>query len=102
MENELKDKLMSRLKDRSAVVSILGLGYVGLPLAVVFAEAGFKVIGIDPIQEKVDLLMRGESYVMDIPSETVARLVREGRLEATTDFSVLEKVDAVSICVPTP
>src|SRR5574338_1259433 len=102
MENELKDKLMSRLKDRSAVVSILGLGYVGLPLAVVFAEAGFKVVGIDPVQEKVDMLMRGESYVMDVPSETVARLVKTGNLSATADFSVLAKADAVSICVPTP
>src|SRR5574338_1344513 len=102
METDIKTTLINRFENRSAVVSILGLGYVGLPLAVVFAEAGFKVIGIDPIQEKVDLLMCGESYVMDIPSETVARLVREGRLEATTDFSVLEKVDAVSICVPTP
>ena len=102
METDVKTTLMTRLKDRTAVVSILGLGYVGLPLAVVFAEAGFKVIGIDPIQEKVDLLNRGESYVMDVPTETVARLVKEGRLEATTDFSVLQKADAISICVPTP
>jgi UDP-N-acetyl-D-glucosamine dehydrogenase len=93
---------MNRLKDRTAVVSILGLGYVGLPLAVVFAEAGYTVIGVDPIQEKVDILNRGESYVMDVPTETVARLVKEGRLKATTDFSVLGKADAVSICVPTP
>jgi UDP-N-acetyl-D-glucosamine dehydrogenase len=102
MDNDIKTTLINRLKDRTAVVSVLGLGYVGLPLAVVFAEAGMKVIGIDPIQEKVDMLNRGESYVMDVPSETIARLVREGRLEATTDFSVLSKADAVSICVPTP
>ncbi len=102
METDIKTTLINRFQDRSAVVSVLGLGYVGLPLAVVFAEAGFKVIGVDPIQEKVDLLMRGESYVMDIPSETVARLVIEGRFEATTDFSMLQKADAVSICVPTP
>jgi UDP-N-acetyl-D-glucosamine dehydrogenase len=81
---------------------VLGLGYVGLPLAVVFAEAGFKVIGIDPVAEKVEALHRGESYVLDIPSAQVARLIKEGRLEATTDFSALLKAEAVSICVPTP
>lgn len=98
----MKTNLIRRFEDRSAVVAVLGLGYVGLPLAVVFAEAGFHVIGIDPIQEKVDMLNRGESYVMDVPTETVARLVKAGKLESTTDFSVLQTVDAVSICVPTP
>jgi UDP-N-acetyl-D-glucosamine dehydrogenase len=102
METDIKTTLMNRLSDRSAVVSVLGLGYVGLPLAVVFAEAGFKVIGVDPIQSKVDAFNRGESYIMDVPTETVARLVKEGRLSATSDFSALLKVDAVSICVPTP
>lgn len=98
----MKAKLIERFSNRSAVVSVLGLGYVGLPLAVVFAEAGFKVVGIDPVQPKVDMLNRGESYVMDVPSETIARLVKEGRLSATTDFAALRNVDAVSICVPTP
>jgi UDP-N-acetyl-D-glucosamine dehydrogenase len=102
MNTNIKDQLITRLKDKSAVISILGLGYVGLPLAVVFAEAGYHVIGVDPIQEKVDALNRGESYVMDIPSEVTARLVATGRLRATTDFSVLTQADAVSICVPTP
>ncbi|MBE0699355.1 MAG: nucleotide sugar dehydrogenase [Anaerolineaceae bacterium] len=102
METDIKTTLLSRLKDHSAIVSILGLGYVGLPLAVVFAEAGFKVIGVDPVQSKVDALNRGESYVMDVSSEVIARLVKAGRLEATADFSVLKNVDAVSICVPTP
>lgn len=102
MENEIKTSLINRLNDRSAVVSVLGLGYVGLPLAVVFAEAGFNVVGVDPVQGKVDMLNRGESYVMDVPTETVARLVKDGRLKATTDFSVLRDADAVSICVPTP
>ena len=102
MENNVKTELLNRLNNRSAIVSVLGLGYVGLPLAVVFAEAGFKVIGVDPIQGKVDALNRGESYVMDVPSETVDRLVKAGKLQATTDFSVLQGVDAISICVPTP
>jgi UDP-N-acetyl-D-glucosamine dehydrogenase len=102
METDIKTNLVNRLKNHTAVVSILGLGYVGLPLAVVFAEAGFKVIGVDPVQSKVDALNRGESYVMDVPSEVVARLVKAGRLEATSDFSVLKNADTVSICVPTP
>ncbi len=102
METDIKTSLINRLSDHTAVVSVLGLGYVGLPLAVVFAEAGFKVIGVDPIQSKVDAINRGESYIMDVPTETVARLVKEGCLSATTDFSVLLQADAVSICVPTP
>ncbi len=99
---DTKTALLNKLTDRSAVVAILGLGYVGLPLAVVFAEAGFKVIGVDPVAEKVERINRGDSYVMDIPSEQVARLVQSGRLSATTDFSVCTQADAVSICVPTP
>jgi UDP-N-acetyl-D-glucosamine dehydrogenase len=89
MELKIKNDLIRRLKDHSAVVSVLGLGYVGLPLAVVFAEAGFKVIGIDPVQSKVDALNHGESYVMDVPSTAVARLVRSWNLAATSDFSAL-------------
>ncbi len=98
----IKDELLKKLSDRSAVVAILGLGYVGLPLAVVFAEAGFTVLGVDPVAEKVQMLQRGESYVMDVTSEKVARLVKAGKLIATTDFSVTTRADAVSICVPTP
>ena len=81
---------------------MLGLGYVGLPLAVVFAEAGFNVIGIDPDGRKVDTVCRGESHIQDVPGEQVARLVASGKLDATTNFSVLRSADAVSICVPTP
>jgi UDP-N-acetyl-D-glucosamine dehydrogenase len=94
--------LIQRLKDRTAVLAVLGLGYVGLPFATVFAEAGFKVIGIDPIVEKVDRIQRGESYVLDVTSEQVARLLGAGRLQATSEFSALGQVDAVAICVPTP
>lgn len=90
------------LQDRTARVAILGLGYVGLPLAVVFAEAGFSVIGIDPDRRKVDTILRGESHIQDVSGEQVAWLVKSGRLTATTDFSVLMEADAVSICVPTP
>jgi len=102
MENNMKTDLIKQLQDRTATIAVLGLGYVGLPLAVVFAEAGFKVIGIEPIAAKVEALMRGESYVLDVPAESVARLVKSGHLQATTDFSALLKAQAVSICVPTP
>ena len=98
----IKEQLQTKLSDKTAKVAVLGLGYVGLPLAVVFAEAGYCVVGVDPVQEKVDAINRGESYVLDVPSETVARLVQSGRLSATTDFAVCAGADAVSICVPTP
>ncbi|MDO9546232.1 MAG: nucleotide sugar dehydrogenase [Pelolinea sp.] len=95
-------KLIEKFNDRSAHIAILGLGYVGLPLAVVFAESGFKVTGIDPITSKVDTLNSGESYIFDISNKQISDLVNSGHLSATTDFSVLSEVDAVSICVPTP
>lgn len=101
MDN-IRDSLISRLRQREAKVSVLGLGYVGLPLATVFAEAGFSVTGIDPDQEKITRIMRGESYIQDIPSEQVSRLVKESKLRATTDFAALRDAQAVSICVPTP
>jgi len=94
--------LLERITQREARVAIIGLGYVGLPLAVVFAEAGFTVVGIDLDARKVDALTEGRSYIEDIPSERIQPLVAEGRLSATTDFSVLAQCDAVSICVPTP
>jgi UDP-N-acetyl-D-glucosamine dehydrogenase len=102
MDNPILNTLVKRLKDHTATVGVLGLGYVGLPFAVVFAEAGFKVIGIDPIPDKVARIQRGESYVLDVPDATVKRLVGQGCLQATSDFAALEKVDAVAICVPTP
>ena len=97
-----KENLIEKLKNKEARVAILGLGYVGLPLAVVFAEAGFKVTGIDPDSGKVDSLKRGVSYIPDVKTESVERLLKSGYLTATTDFSVLDEMDAVSICVPTP
>jgi UDP-N-acetyl-D-glucosamine dehydrogenase len=102
MENTIKANLINKLQQRTARVSVLGLGYVGLPLATVFAEAGFTVVGIDPDQHKVDLLNRGESYILDVSTEQVARLVKAGRLKATADFSAIREADAISICVPTP
>jgi UDP-N-acetyl-D-glucosamine dehydrogenase len=97
-----KEILLEKLRQRTARVGILGLGYVGLPLAVVFAEAGFDVTGVDPDRRKVDTINRGESHIQDVPGEQVARLKAAGRLHATTDFAALQQSDAVSICVPTP
>jgi UDP-N-acetyl-D-glucosamine dehydrogenase len=97
-----KEILIKKLKDKTAKVAILGLGYVGLPLAVVFGEAGFQVTGVDPDQRKIDALAEGMSYIPDVKSEVVAKLLKEGKFTATTDFSVLKDMDAVSICVPTP
>jgi UDP-N-acetyl-D-glucosamine dehydrogenase len=97
-----KATLIKKLQDKTAEIAILGLGYVGLPLAVVFGEAGFKVTGVDPDARKIDSLNKGVSYIPDVKTEAVAKLVKSGHLKATTDFSVLKGMDAVSICVPTP
>jgi UDP-N-acetyl-D-glucosamine dehydrogenase len=101
MNNEL-EILLNKLTTKQAKVAILGLGYVGLPLATVFVQAGYKVIGIDPDEQKVAALQRGISYVQDVPTEEVAKHVSSGMLLATEDFSTIKDVDAVSICVPTP
>ncbi len=95
-------KLQKLLLEKEAHVAVLGLGYVGLPLAVVFAEAGFTVTGIDPDTKKDDTVNRGERHIRDVSDEQVKLLVNEGRLSATSDFNVLDDADAVSICVPTP
>ncbi|HYO87628.1 MAG TPA: nucleotide sugar dehydrogenase [Candidatus Limnocylindrales bacterium] len=98
----LKQTLLDRIESRDALVAIVGLGYVGLPLAVEFAEVGFRVIGLDISAAKVEALNRGESYIPDISSEAIKRLVTDGRLRATTDYEDLRDADAISICVPTP
>lgn len=98
----VKEELINKLKGRRAHIGIIGLGYVGLPLAVVFAEAGYRVTGIDIDPSKTEAIKRGVSYIEDVPSEAVQRLVEAGLLSATTDYSVLKECDAVSICVPTP
>jgi UDP-N-acetyl-D-glucosamine dehydrogenase len=102
MPSTIQQTLISQLEERSARIAVLGLGYVGLPLAVVFAETGFSVTGIDTAEDKVDSIMRGESHIQDVSSKQVARLVSSGKLNATTEFSVLQDIEAVSICVPTP
>ena len=99
---EIASQLIEKLQKKTARVAVLGMGYVGLPFATVFAEAGFDVTGIDPISEKMDRLNKGESYIMDVPGEQVSRLVKAGKLRGTSDYSVLREIDAVAICVPTP
>lgn len=97
-----RERLLAKINDRSAVVGVVGLGYVGLPLAVEFAKAGFRVVGFDISERVTQLLMRGESHIQDVPASEIAALVRSGALEATTDESRLSRVDALSIAVPTP
>ena len=94
--------LEEKFRARSAVAGVVGLGYVGLPLAVEFAKAGFQVVGVDVQQAKVDLLNQGVSYIQDIPTETLAPLVESGKLRATTDFAAVRGMDTIDICVPTP
>ncbi len=94
--------LLAKVQTHQAHIGIIGMGYVGLPLAVVFAEAGFRVTGIDIDQGKVATLNQGQSHIEDIPTGRIAPLVESGLFGATTDFDVLHKCDAVSICVPTP
>lgn len=98
----LKEKLIGKFADRSAKVGVVGMGYVGLPLAVAFAEVGFEVIGVDVDERKVACLQRGESYIEDVPSSVLAPLVASGHLRASADYAALAAVDAISICVPTP
>jgi len=94
--------LREKILDRSAKVGVLGLGYVGLPLAVEFAKAGFGVFGIDVDADRVSRILAGNSYIQDVPAKVLGELVSSRKLTATTDYRVLREIDAVSICVPTP
>ncbi len=97
-----KDGLKRKIEDRTARVHVIGLGYVGLSLAVELARAGFAVRGIDVDMERVTRLNRGQSYLVDVASETLAPLVADGRLTGTTEFDEAGQADALIICVPTP
>lgn len=97
-----KASLLDKIERREATLAVIGIGYVGLPLAVEFAREGYKVIGIDLSKQKVSLLNSGVSYIPDIPTEDIRPLVEKGLLSATDDYSVLKGVDAISVCVPTP
>lgn len=98
----MKQLLMDKIEKREIVVGVVGLGYVGLPLAVEKAKAGFKTIGFDVQKEKVELVNQGHNYIGDVVDSDLEKLVKEGKLSATTDFSFVENVDFIAICVPTP
>ena len=98
----MSEAILNKLNERSAVVGVIGLGYVGLPLAVEFGRAGLKVIGFDLDQSRVNAINNGRSYIPDVPTEMVGTLVGRGTLSADTAFSRLAETDAVIICVPTP
>ncbi len=100
--NGTASALKARILDRTAVVAVIGAGYVGLPLAVEKTKVGFSVIAIDQNEKRVDKLGRGENYILDVKNEELARAVTEGKLKATSDFSVLRGADVIVICVPTP
>src|SRR2546428_11688654 len=96
------DKALERIRSREAKAAVIGAGYVGLPLATALAEAGYKTIAVDLDPKKVESLNDGLSYVGDVSSDRVSKLVKKGKLSATSDFAKLADVDAISICVPTP
>lgn len=95
-------ELQNKLENKTATIGVVGLGYVGLPLAVEKAKAGFKVIGFDVQKEKVDKVNAGENYIGDVIPADLVHLVKSGQLTATSDYSFIKEVDAVAICVPTP
>ena len=95
-------ELLKKIESKQAKLGVIGLGYVGLPLAVEFARAGFGVVGYDVDERKVAELMAGRSYIPDVPSEHLAEVVKNGKFVATTDPKRLADVDIIDICVPTP
>lgn len=98
----MKNELIRKIKEREIIAAVIGLGYVGLPLAVEKAKAGFKTIGFDIQEKKVNLVNSGENYIGDVVDNDLRDLVSSGMLSATTDFSFVKDVDFIAICVPTP
>jgi UDP-N-acetyl-D-glucosamine dehydrogenase len=94
--------LADKIANRTATVSVIGLGYVGLPLAVEFAKAGFNVVALDLDRHKINEINAGRSYIKDVESDEIRRVVEQGKLHATTDYAAIREVDTISICVPTP
>ena len=97
-----KDELLKKIHDKSAMVAVIGLGYVGLPLAVEKANAGYRTIGFDIQESKVKMVNEGKNYIGDVVNEELEELVKKGLLSATTDFSIVKDADFIAICVPTP
>ncbi|MFR2604670.1 MAG: nucleotide sugar dehydrogenase [Waltera sp.] len=98
----MKQLLLDKIARKEIVVGVVGLGYVGLPLAVEKAKAGFKTIGFDVQEEKVNFVNQGHNYIGDVVDSDLVGLVKKGTLSATTDFSFVKEVDFIAICVPTP
>jgi len=94
--------LLDKIENKSAIVGIIGLGYVGLPLAIHFCKAGFKVIGFDLDEKKINMLLDGQSYIRHVPAKPIADMITTGQCQATRDFGRLAEVDCILICVPTP
>jgi UDP-N-acetyl-D-glucosamine dehydrogenase len=100
--NQTADSVLKKINRREARAGVVGLGYVGLPLAVELARVGFRVTGIDLDDRKVQAIKAGESYIPDVPTAELQKLVAAGKLDATTDFAVVAELDTINICVPTP
>ena len=98
----MKEIMLKKIRDKSMRVGVVGLGYVGLPLAVEKAKAGFRTIGFDVQKEKIEMVNQGHNYIGDVVDHDLADLVKAGMLSATTDFSFVKDVDFIAICVPTP
>jgi len=94
--------LLQKIESKNVKVGVIGMGYVGLPLAIEIAKSDIQVVGIDVVESKVDAINSGKSYILDVPSEVLADQVRRGRFEAVVDFQVIRTLDAIIICVPTP
>ncbi len=95
-------KLIKKINDKSAKIGVIGLGYVGLPLAIEFVNAGYNTFGIDVDEAKVDHINSGKNYIKDVNNIVLKKAVHEGLLKATSDFNIVKSLDAISICVPTP
>src|SRR5437660_3106280 len=95
-------ELLQRIERRTARLGVIGLGYVGLPLAVELGQAGFRVTGLDIDERRVGQLEKGRSYIQDVPARFVKELVQSGNFIPTTDFGTLRQLDVVNVCVPTP
>ena len=100
--NQIAGNLLNKIQRREAHVGVVGLGYVGLPLAVELAKVGFRVTGIDLDKRKIQAINSSHSYIPDVPTEELEALTQSGKLDATTDFSIVRKLDTINICVPTP
>ncbi|QBD85604.1 nucleotide sugar dehydrogenase [Clostridium tetani] len=100
--SQIRDELIKKLENKTAKLGVVGLGYVGLPLAVEKAKAGYEVIGFDVQDEKVKMVNEGHNYIGDVVNSDLEEIVKKGKLRATTDFSFVGEVDVVAICVPTP